>query len=44
MMFWSARGRPLESVLAFLTVLGAWIAFKLTSGGRAGMRDSGPQS
>jgi APA family basic amino acid/polyamine antiporter len=44
MMFWSARGRPLESVLAFLTVLGAWIVFKLTSGGRSGMRGSGPQS
>ncbi len=29
MMFWSARGRPLESTLAFATVVAAWGTFKL---------------
>lgn len=27
MMFWAARGRPLESGLAFATVLAAWVVF-----------------
>jgi APA family basic amino acid/polyamine antiporter len=27
MMFWSARGRPVESAMAFATVLAAWLAF-----------------
>jgi APA family basic amino acid/polyamine antiporter len=29
MMFWSARGRPLESSLAFATVVAAWGCFRL---------------
>ena len=29
MMFWAARGRPLESSLAFATVVAAWSCFAL---------------
>jgi APA family basic amino acid/polyamine antiporter len=35
MMFWSARGRPLESVLAFATVVLAWVAFAVIRGFRS---------